>query len=211
MEVVITLSSRVASGESEPSHSESINCNLVNGTIKKTGNDRFYSASIHCKNITSSSAEDGRITLKNTRQPFLYAWGPSDNSLSTSNEQAGIRRHEYYGTFWVDMTKAVSQNAGSSDLSGKTSLTTNNGASNGDLKHDGDKLGVSHGVIMCVVFVIIFPLGAVILRLANTVKGHYITQSLGIIFAVGGVGLGLYDSTMYNHVSDNPPLSLLLY
>ena len=54
---------------------------------------------------------------------------------------------------------------------------------------------IAHGVIMAFTFVIVFPLGALFIRLAS-VKGlvwvHAAVQGLGYISAFAGLGLGIY-------------------
>ena len=54
---------------------------------------------------------------------------------------------------------------------------------------------IAHGVIMAFTFVIVFPLGALLIRLAS-VKGlvwvHAAVQGLGYISAFAGLGLGIY-------------------
>jgi hypothetical protein len=79
--------------------------------------------------------------------------------------------------------------------------TTNNAGGDEKAESDGDKVGPAHAVIMIVAFLVIFPLGAVLLRFLESVKIHGIVQSVGVITTVVGVGLGIYLSTMYNHVS----------
>jgi hypothetical protein len=54
---------------------------------------------------------------------------------------------------------------------------------------------------MIVAFLVIFPLGAILLRFLESVKIHGIVQGVGVLAAVVGVGIGIYLSTMYNHVS----------
>ena len=80
-------------------------------------------------------------------------------------------------------------------------LTTQNAGADGQPESDGDKVGPAHAAIMLAAFVVIFPLGAVLLRFLESVKAHYIVQTIGLLATVFGVGVGLYLGTMYNHVS----------
>jgi hypothetical protein len=79
--------------------------------------------------------------------------------------------------------------------------TTNNAGADEKAESDGDKVGPAHAVIMIVAFLVIFPLGAILLRFLESVKIHGIVQGVGVLAAVVGVGIGIYLSTMYNHVS----------
>ena len=80
-------------------------------------------------------------------------------------------------------------------------LTTQNAGADGQPESDGDKVGPAHAAIMLAACVVIFPLGAVLLRFLESVKTHYIVQTIGLLATVFGVGVGLYLGTMYNHVS----------
>jgi hypothetical protein len=121
--------------------------------------------------------------------------------MSTS-KSAGIKRHDAYGNFWMDMTKATSTETDTATIpSGVALSTTYNAGADGAAESDGDKVGPAHAAIMLATFAIIFPLGAVLLRFLESVKIHGIVQSAGVLAALGGVGLGIYLSKMYNHVS----------
>lgn len=80
--------------------------------------------------------------------------------------------------------------------------TKNAGTGGGD-----DTLTTVHGVAMLVAFVILFPLGVILLRwLKKGVKAHWIVQSLGVVLVVVGGGLGIAISEMSDDVSFPFPL-----
>lgn len=178
------------------------NGTAYNNTIVQKGGSRYYSVSVHCKNITAFGKGDGKLELTNTKQPFLYAWGPTDESILSASKSASIKRHEAYGNFWMDMTAATSSDTGEVAMpTGAGLLSTQNAGADGQAESDGDKVGPAHAAIMLAAYVIIFPLGAILLRFLESVKAHYIAQTLGLLAAIIGVGVGVYLSTMYNHVS----------
>lgn len=203
----MTLSPRTSDGHVEPSFDNSIDCVLVEGTgylnrIYETSGTHYYSANIRCKNVTTFGDGDGKLELSNAKQPFLYAWGPTDDTIASASKSAGIKRHEAYGNFWMDMTKATSNQTSMVNISnGAVLSTTNNAGADEKAESDGDKVGPAHAVIMIVAFLVIFPLGAILLRFLESVKIHGIVQGVGVLAAVVGVGIGIYLSTMYNHVS----------
>jgi hypothetical protein len=204
----LTLSSRLSNNEVEPSYSSDINCALVNGEgyrngIDQTANTRYYLANIHCKNITALGAGNGKLDLSNKKQSFLYAWGPTDGAISSTSKTANMKRHDAYGTFFADMTQARSNEA--AVPSGAALATMIHAEADGNAESDGDKVGPAHAAIMLATFAIIFPLGAILLRFLESVKIHGIVQGVGVITAVIGVALGIYLSTMYNHVSSSSP------
>ncbi|KAF2682597.1 iron reductase domain protein [Lentithecium fluviatile CBS 122367] len=200
----LTLSPRLSDGHVEPSFSDSVNCALVEGADYHNGIvGTFYTANIHCKTITALGKGEGKLDLTKTKQEFLYAWGPTDESLSTTSQTAGLRRHEAYGTFWMDMTKATSAETEDAAVPSGTALsTTTNAGADGSAESDSDKVGPAHAVLMCGAFALIFPLGAVLLRLLESVKAHYIVQTIGALASLIGVGVGIYLSKMYNHSKD---------
>jgi hypothetical protein len=83
-----------------------------NNTIVQMNGSRYYTVSVHCKNITALGKGEGKLGLTNTKQPFLYAWGPTDDSISSASKSASIKRHVAYGNFWMDMTAAISSDTG---------------------------------------------------------------------------------------------------
>jgi hypothetical protein len=179
---------------------------LVEGSsyhnIDQTVKTRYYSANIYCTNVTALGNGDGKLSLTNAKQPFLYAWGPTDGTISSSSKSADIKRHDAYGNFWMDMTKSTVNDANAAAVpTGAALLAITNAGADEKAKSDGDKVGPAHAAIMLATFAIIFPLGAVLLRLLESVKAHYIVQTIGIFAAVIGVGLGIYLGMMYNHVS----------
>jgi hypothetical protein len=202
-----TLSPRLSSGHFEPSFSERIDCAFENdtthhGSIDQKNGNVYFSANIHCKNIIALGKGDGKLDLSNTKQPFLYAWGPTDSSISSASKTANIKRHDAYGNFWMDMTRATSSDLNEVMIpTGASLLNSTNSGTDGQAESDGDKVGPAHAALMLVAFAIIFPLGALLLRFLDGVKAHYIVQSIGVLITVVGVGVGIYLSKMYNHVS----------
>ncbi|OSS53340.1 hypothetical protein B5807_01832 [Epicoccum nigrum] len=199
-----TLSTRLSDGHNEPSYSKNVECELEategHNSIVQKDNSRYYSVNIYCRNLTAHGKGDGKLDFSNTKQPFVYAWGPADGALLSASKSASIKRHVAYGNFWIDLTKAASPNLESNiTLTGNSLLITQNAGSDGQAESDGDKVGPAHAAIMLAAFVVIFPLGAVLLRFLESVKTHSIVQTIGLLATVFGVGVGLYLSRMYNH------------
>jgi hypothetical protein len=202
----VTLSPRLSEGHSEPSFNDKIDCILENnttyhGSVDHTNDNRYYSADIRCKNITALGGGNGQLDLNNARQPFIYAWGPIGDSIATSSKSASIKRHQAYGNFWMDMTKATTSTSEDIAMPADTSLVSmTNAGDEGQAESDGDTVGPTHAAITLVAFAIIFPLGAILLRFLDSVKAHYIVQTIGALAAIAGVVVGIYLSKMYNHV-----------
>ncbi|KAF2007154.1 iron reductase domain protein [Amniculicola lignicola CBS 123094] len=203
--VKLTFSPRLSDGKSEPSYSSSISCSMVDSDSSQNGiitidSKRYYSANVYCLKVTSLGHGGGRLDLANAKQPFLYAFGPTNKPISSKSLTAGIRRHESYGDFWVDMTKATSNSA--EVLSGEALTTAINAGAEEGAESDGDKAGPTHAVLMLGSFALLFPLGAVLLRYFESVKIHWLVQLVGMLTTVVGTGVGLYLGRMYNHSKD---------
>jgi hypothetical protein len=101
----------------------------------------------------------------------------------------------------MDLTKAISPNPDEIMMPTKAALLsmTNSGA-DGKAESDGDQVGPAQAAIKLATFVIIFSLGAILLRFLESVEAHYITRTIGVLAAVVGVGVGIYLNKLYNHV-----------
>ncbi|USP80203.1 hypothetical protein yc1106_07477 [Curvularia clavata] len=216
----VTLSPRLATGESQPNYSSRINCTLLSGTADKnsqsgtkrkarssSSSSNFFNTTIHCTNLPSFGQDTGTLSFNNKRQPFIYALGPlaSSQKLSDNSVSANIQEHSSYGKFWVDMVNATSASSKSSSgeqvgvPSGAALMETKNAGTGGD----EDTLSTVHGVFMLLAFVILFPLGAILLRwLKKGVRAHWIVQSVGLVLVVVGGGLGIALSEMSDDNSD---------
>lgn len=188
----ITLSPRVSTGYSEPSYNKSISYKLLGGT-------GIFDGAMIVRGICNDCLAwgGGSLDLKATSQPFFYAVGPDDVQLNSNALDAGLRRHEHYGQFTMNMVSATGDPAGFPD-----DISQNrNSATSGKDTDDHDYGSSAHAVIMVVVFVIVFPFGAAYLRLQNSVMWHWIMQSVGVLGTLVGVGIGLNLSQQYNNVS----------
>jgi len=117
--------------------------------------------------------------------------------LNSNAFDAGLRRHEHYGQFTMNMMSATGDPAGfPGDIS-----KNRNSTSSGKDTDDHDYGSTTHAILMVGVFVILFPFGAAYLRLQNSVMWHWIMQSLGVLGTFVGVGIGLNLSQQYNSVS----------
>ena len=84
------------------------------------------------------------------------------------------------------MTAAAATSGASDEISDE--------ASDGDVAI-ANRAIIAHGTIMAFTFVIVFPLGALLIRVSS-VKGlvwmHAAVQGFGYILALSGLGLGIY-------------------
>lgn len=110
----------------------------------------------------------------------------------------------------VNATSASSTSSSGKQVgvpSGAALTETTNAGTGGD----NGTMSTVHGVLMLLAFVILFPLGAILLRwLKNGVRAHWIVQSVALVLVVVGGGLGIALSEMSDDVGSLPYSSLLL-
>ena len=195
----VTVSSRIAAGHSEPSYTKDIHYELRHDSGIFDGT---MVASWICHNC--ASWHGGSLDFNSTNSSFIYAVGPDNADLTSSEMDAGLRRHDYYGKFTMDLLAAQGDPANfPTDLS-----KNDNATASGGITDDHDYGSSAHAFIMACVFVIIFPFGAAYLRLQSSVKWHWVAQVIGVVGALVGTGIALNISQMYNRVSIEPQISL---
>ena len=194
----VTVSPRISAGHSEPSYSKDIEYEIQHdsGIFDDT-----MVASLICRNC--ASWHGGSMDLSSQNYSFIYAVGPDDVNLKSNEMDAGLRRHEYYGKFTMNLFAAQGDPAGfPTDLSKNDNATASGGTT------DDHGYGSSaHAFIMACVFVIIFPFGAAYLRLQSSVRWHWVAQAIGVVGALVGAGIALNISQLYNRVSTERQIS----
>ncbi|KAF2786223.1 iron reductase domain protein, partial [Melanomma pulvis-pyrius CBS 109.77] len=205
----ITLSPRIVNGNVEPSYDDQTNCQLnnvyaVNGYCKDINHKSHTKQRRYNGSIKREEHNDGDnvVSFDNLQQPFIFALGPTDRHLHDDRKDADIRRHSMYGHFNIDLTKSTverSEDVAQDELSAIGTWENYNAQIVGGTTKDRDWSGNLHSLIMCGVFVILFPIGVVFLRLLEMVKWHAWMQGIGAACALCGVGLGIWAGLEYNH------------
>jgi len=184
----ITLSPRLSYGHVEPSYAN-ITVNTLPGTGISNGN---YVVNFMCSNCRSWKG--GSIDATSTTQKFIFATGPNGN-INSNDPNAAIKRHAVYGTFTMDLTKAV----GASSVPVAQNADTAGTVQTQD-KTDHDFSAALHACLMIFAFVGLMPIGILILRIMHSPKWHGLNQTASVVVAILGVGLGVYSGAMYNRV-----------
>lgn len=185
----ITLSPRFADGNSEPEHTKDIVVEVRPGSGIANG---VMTAAAMCYNCRSWSG--GSVNVNNTKASFIFAHGP-DEDFKSDSTNAALKRHAGYGSFTMDLTTAEGSKTVPIVSYGDTTGTTQN-----SLKSDRDLGPPFHAALMITAFVIIMPLGVLILRVIESPKWHGINQAVSAFIALVGVCFAVYISTLYNRV-----------
>ncbi|KAL8850545.1 MAG: hypothetical protein Q9221_004502 [Calogaya cf. arnoldii] len=125
---------------------------------------------------------------------MIYAVGPDDLHLNSDAQDAGLRRHTYWGSFIIDLRAA----RGDPAAFPLEDLSTSNATAIGNEQNDHENISSLHAVAMAGTFVLIFPVGTFYKMVMGNVRWHWITQALGLVIVLVGAGLGLGMSHYYN-------------
>lgn len=206
-------SCRTSYGHSEPVHDpDCIIEGVSNDTYAPFHNtlspDGILISHAVCRNCSTWAT--GSIDVHNPKQPFIYALGPND-TLKSDSLNANMRVHSLYGGFTLDMTVATNYSGwyGRVPAPQDPGLQTGHGFWAFANYFSSDPYGIgsladwapgAHAAFMCIAFLLIFPLGAISLRLVRRARFHASMQLVGLAFVLIGFGMGVYASTLYNKV-----------
>ncbi|OLN88565.1 hypothetical protein CCHL11_01979 [Colletotrichum chlorophyti] len=198
----VTISPRTARGHQMPQLSQNTNLELLAGSGVQNGR---MTANVLCTNCASWSS--GSMALNSASSSWIAAWkaGSAINSASASQS---IQQHDEHTSFSLDLTQATIQtdsnpfvngaadggNGGGSSNGGSGSGSGNgNGNSNGNggstsgggvvFNGGGGKSTVllAHGIIMSIAFVLLYPIGAILMPLLGKWIGHAVWQTVAFI------------------------------
>ena len=162
-----------------------------------------------CRNC--SGLGKAKLDYGSKAQPFIFAVGPK-RQLESDELDAPLRRHEFYGHFTVDMTVATTNASsmygrvpapnieGTNAAVPDSQFETQGAEGPFDAHEDHDRAPAAHAVLMCLAFVLVFPLGALMLRFLKSVLWHAVAQAVGVLSVLVGFGIGIRLSREYNRV-----------
>ncbi|KAI5235959.1 CBD9-like protein [Aureobasidium subglaciale] len=208
----ITLSPRLSTGHQQPQYTDTKDVEVVSSSIT---NGQYQIMAI-CKNCTTWSL--GSISTTSTSQPFIFALGPTGETISSDSTSENIDQHRLYNSFNLDMQQASFSGSSSPALSpssGAESGTTSSSSSSAASSAPSEIYNRVHGIFGAIAFVILFPLGVLVLRLGHSVIGHGIVQATAYCFVIVTLGTGIYLSEntpgMNNYNSAHQIIGLVLF
>jgi hypothetical protein len=186
----VTFSPRSSIANYEPKHNPDFKYEVLPGTGIFDGHMVF---SGHCTS-GCQNWPGGYMDVSSDNQKGCYAAGPAEG-FQSNDPAASIVYHASYGSFKIDMKRTF----GHADAPVIDDTSTNSGT---ELDEDGgggkwDKKSIFHGVIMVFVFIAMMPFGVVLIRVGHWVRWHAVNQTLAMIIAMGGMGLGIATSLLY--------------
>jgi len=209
----VTVSPRLGTGEFEPDYDSSLKVTLLSDS--GISGDTM-TANFKCSNCRTW--DSGSIDTTSSSLGMIWSIGPGTKINSDDPGLTSLTQHQTMGTGTVDATKATGGDgsanpfASSSGSSGSGNL--NGGSSSGSQpsigagssfgSFDFEKIEMvltAHAVVMAVVWVLLFPFGAAIIRLLNNrlpnpVAMHRGLQIANTLLAFVGLGLGVWVSDL---------------
>jgi Cytochrome domain of cellobiose dehydrogenase/Eukaryotic cytochrome b561 len=186
----VTVSPRIGLFHAEPQYTNAVGIDVLEGSYV---DDATYNINARCTNCRSwpiSSRGRGKISITSTAQPMLYAIGGAHSSLQNDSRQAKIRAHLGYGMFKMNLRSATGKAGIPSHTISDTSI------SHGKVIIESRFVTVTHGLIMAICFVVLFPTGALLTRLPFRLAFwlHLICQCSTTLGVLSGSALGIYNS-----------------
>lgn len=201
----VTLSPRLGRGTFTPQANPEAQVTLLEGSGISA--DGVMTANIRCDSCLSW--EGGSMSPTDGGSSWIWSM-KRGSPLNSADVSANFPPHDVYGGFTLDLPAATSGDSSNPFLQTATT-TQGGGASQPSSPGDGDRSSAgasegssvstsdddgirsSHGIIMAVVFLFLFPLGALTMYLTLSRKTLFIhapIQLLSVILALVGMVLG---------------------
>jgi Cytochrome domain of cellobiose dehydrogenase len=202
----VTISPRQGVSHVEPQFDSSANVELLAGSGVVNG---AMTANV------KYTPPSGLLSYSSTSSNWICSW-KSGSPLNNKSPSATLTQHDAHDIFTFDLTKAaiasdtnpyVSSSSGSGTGTAPVSTpTSGSGGSSSGSSSITDPTIVykqAHGIIMASAMVVLFPLGAIVLRVFGGVWIHASIQMLALIAILAGLGLGIKLAQLTDLVS--PP------
>ena len=190
----VTISPRIGSGHDEPKYTHAVDVKVLDGSFVNNETYNINAQCTGCRSWPLASGRRGTIDIKSVAQPMIYAIGDASPFLQTDSQEATIRQHMAYGKFTIDL-KAATGDAGV-----PSNTTTETGVNHSEDSGDSRLGTVFHGLIMSACFVILFPIGSLLIRVPFRLAFylHLLWQICTVVGVVVGLALGIYISVRNN-------------
>jgi hypothetical protein len=197
----VTLSPRFSSGHQQPKFDGSLDVQLLEGSGVANG---IMTAHIRCGNC----ARNGLMDFRSDSGSWIYA-SQTGAPLDSSDVEENISIHSDNGAFTWGFRPAVGGQSTNPFVDANANVTTGTALSSGSSGSNRATILICHGVLASIAFLVLFPAGAVLMRLGN-LKGliwiHAGIQLLAWMVFVTAFGLGLYYGLQVNLMTQAHPI-----
>jgi len=195
----VTLSTRNGLGHRQPLYTSAVEAELLEGSGVADG---MMTANIKCSNCNKWSG--GSMDFSQSSTDWIYAMG-SGTPFETDAKDATITYHGPTGRapFTWDLSPAMGGNSvnpflAAAATNATTTTTTTSSSSSAfspSFVHLYERVRLAHGSLAGIAFVGLFPIGAILIRLASfkgVVWVHAAIQAIATILYVAAFGLGIW-------------------
>lgn len=207
----VTLSARQGVGEVQPQHDTRANVTLLEGSGIQGGR---MVANVLCTNCDQWTG--GSTDFTSSGGDWIHASKPGEPLESTDVDE-NIEQHNNHGAFTWTYTSAQ---GGSSDVNpfftdgSKNRISSPPQVSGPDNSDSSDESGqasnkmiTAHGTLASVIFLVLFPMGAMVVRLLNLpVWFHAGVQIFSYCCYIAAAGLGIYIAKTQDQLSNHHPI-----
>jgi hypothetical protein len=193
----VTVSPRIANGNSEPSFAPEIKLDILQGTGIV---DEMFVLKAVCRSCRVWPG--GFLDASKTAQPMIYAFGPG-NPLQSDDPNVSLKRHTRYGKFDMNMVEATGKGevpAPSTTLSGVV-------LRQGPVK-DHHRKSLAHAILGCLALFVLWPLNVLLAGFLRNIRIHVAVSIFILMFLVASFGLGISVSKEFNRVGLRDPFFL---
>jgi len=198
----VTLSPRLGIAQVEPLYDSAAQVSLLEGSGISNG---VMTANIRCSSCASWSG--GSMSFTDKAAPWIWAQ-KAGSAISSDSQTFTLTQHDSSNSFTVDLTEAAGGNSlnpfvqsatsGTNPSSTTAPLTVSTSGTSSSSSGSADALMMkrhAHGFLMAIAFLILFPFGALTIRLLSF-KGfvwiHAGLQLFAYAVAITGMGIGIW-------------------
>jgi hypothetical protein len=211
----VTISPRQASGNVMPTVADSgADLELLEGSGVSNG---VMTANVRCSNC--ESWKSSTLDLAGTSTNWIAAWREG-SAINSASVDARVSQHSETDSFTVDLTQATvtsdgnpfsGENASNGGDSSSGDSNTGNGSGSGSsgggaVSQSESTLApgsvlLAHGVGMTIAFVVLYPLGAILMPLLGKWLVHAVWQIVALLLMWAAFGLGVVYARDHGYVS----------
>lgn len=208
----VTVSTRSGTGRTMPRFQADTQIEVLAGSGVSQGVMR---ANVLCRNC--ESWRGGSMELTANSAPWIAAWRPG-NPLNSPDTSVSLAQHADFDQFRINLSQAAVVQDANPFLTGTTTGSGNTGNTNGNTGNAGDTSGNTngigsgtasggnsggssrnnrtvnlvrvHGVLMALAFVVLYPIGAILIPLVGRWYIHAACQSIAFLVMWAGFGTG---------------------
>jgi hypothetical protein len=204
----VTISSRYGTERSEPQWDSRSRIHLLPGSGVEDG---YMTANLRCADCDRWAS--GYMDFTERQSGWIYAVKKGD-ALRSDDVEAHITKHDNSAAFNWPLANAKGGDSMNPFTDEQKDVTTTDGGNVDASTFVTENLPNIHGGLATLAFVVLFPLGGILIRLANFRGGiwiHVIVQIIAWIFAIGAIASGIrLATTLKLFVNAHPIIGILL-